>query len=354
MSNYRLTAAILMALAIGGGLYLYEPPKPVHVERPQVQAPEKPKLAQGFGYIDLEKIQSRMSTGAELKEIRGKEIRLRLELNEIMRPVPPPQFPEIDTTPFDESAREKNMQDVIGKLAEIKARKKRLADEYRKSSEAEYLQRRDAITKVYLNEAFNITLKLENADILRLKPEEIAELEQKLDQLVLDRNASQGELLSAWTAEIENYVESQTADDEAKIRREAEENLQKYSDEAAQKVREVQERNRALREAAMREVAIRQTRRREILAELTETSKARAELEDKILGAIVDETGRLGANYKLQMVFVKRAFTLDDSKFFYNPEMNFKLDAPKSPGAIIFFGKDARDLTQDLLKALKL
>ncbi len=352
MSNYRLSAAILSAILIGGGLFFYEQPKPVRVERPQ--SPEKPKIAQGFGYIDLEQIQSKMSAGDELKELRGKEIRLRLELNEIMRPVPPPQFPEIDTTPFEESAREKNMQNIVSQFAELRARKKRLAEEYRKSSETEYLQRRDAITKTYLNEAFNITLKLENADILRLKPEEISELEKKLDQLVIERNASQGELLSAWMAEIESYVESQTAEDEARIRRESEENLQKYSDEALQKIREVQERNRALREEAIREVAIRQTRRREILAELTETSKARAELEDKILSAIVDEAGRLGATYKLQMVFVRRAFSFDDSKFFYNTDMNFKLDAPKSPGAVIFFGKDARNLTQDLIKALRL
>ena len=40
------------------------------------------------------------------------------------------------------------------------------------------LKRRDAVTQVYLNEAFNITLKIQNADILRLKPEEIRELEE--------------------------------------------------------------------------------------------------------------------------------------------------------------------------------
>ena len=352
MSNYRLTAAVLMTVLIGGGLFLYDHPKPVKVERPKNSEPLD--LTRGFGFIDLDEIYTHLPNGAELKELRGREIRLRLELNEVMRPVAPPKLPEIDTTPFTESAREKNMQNIIGQMSELRARKKRLAEEYRKQTEPEYIQRRDAVTQVYLNEAFNITLKIQNADILRLKPEEVRELEAQLDKLVADRNASQGELLHDWLAEIENYVNSQTAADAARIRRESDEHYQKYSVEAEQKIREVQERNRALMDAAMKEVAARQIRRREILADLTETSDARAKLEKKIFDEIVDEVGKLGAVYRLKAVFVKRAPNYAEEKFFYNVDVNFRLESKKSPGAMIFAGEDTRDLTRELLKAMRL
>ncbi|MBO4400449.1 MAG: hypothetical protein J5809_01220 [Selenomonadaceae bacterium] len=351
MSNYRLTAAVLMTILIGGGLFLYDYPKPAKVERPKNSAPVD--LTRGFGFIDLDEIYNHLPNGEELKELRGREIRLRLELNEVMRPVAPPRLPEIDLTPFTDSAREKNMQNIIGQLSELRARRKRLAEEYRKKTEPEYLARRDAVTQVYLNEAFNITLKINNADVLRLKPEEVRALEAQLDKLVSDRNQSQGELLNDWLAEIENYVESQTADDAARIRRESDEHYQKYTVEAEQKIREVQERNRALMDAATKEVAARQIRRREILADLTETADARAKLESEILEEIVNDAGRLGAVYKLKAVFVKRAPNYAEEHFFYSVDTNFRLEFKKSPGAMIFAGEGTRDLTQELLKALR-
>lgn len=351
MSNYRLTAAVLMTVLIGGGLFLYDYPAPVKVERSKNSEPLD--LRRGFGFIDLDEVYTHLPNGEELKELRGREIRLRLELNEVMRPVAPPKLPEIDITPFTESAREKNMQNIIGELAELRARRKRLAEEYRKKTEPEYIQRRDTITQVYLNEAFNITLKINNADILRLKPEEVHELEAQLDRVIAERNDSQGELLKDWLAEIESYVESQTADDAARIRRESEEHYQKYTVEAEQKIREVQERNRALMDAAAREVSARQIRRREILADLTETSKARAELEDKILAEIANDAGRLGAVYKLKAVFVKSVPDYAEEKFFYSLNENFRLESKKSPGGMIFAGTDTRDLTPELLKALR-
>ena len=343
MSHYRLTAAVLMTILIGGGLYLYEPPKPVKVERPK-----EPESEHGFGVIDLDEIQSKLPNGAELKELQGKEIRLRLELNEIMIPVAMPKLPEIDLEPFSEAAREKIMQNVISQLAEVKARKKRLAEEYRAKTEPEYIRHRDEVTQAYLNEAFNITLKIRDADVLRLKPEDVRALEVRLDQLVFDRNESQRELLNDWTAEINNYVEEQTADDEARIRREGEEALQKFKEDAERNIREVQERNRALLEAAASEITNRQDRRREILDELDKITAERAELENKILDEIVNEAGKLGALHRLQMVLVKRTPTFDEKIFAR------RLEIKKPPGAMIFAGTDTIDLTPELLKALRL
>lgn len=350
MSNYRLTAAAVMAVLIGGGLIFYEPPKPEPVERPKKVVQENP--VHGYGYIDFEQVLLKHSDGEKLKELIGKEIRLKLEFNEIMRPVAPPKLPEIDLTPFEESARKRNMQNLISKAAEIRARKKRIAEEYTEQTAEDYLKRRNEIRDFYMNEAFNITLKLQNAKTLHLKPEQIQELEQRLDALVIERNQRQAELLNERAAEIEAYANSQVAEDMEKLRLETEELKEKYSEEAMQKIRDTQERNKALMRAAMQEMAFRQTRRREILDELTKTLKEREKLEDSILDSISNEAGKLGALYKLQMVFVKRQPSYVEEILPKNLELNFELSSQKPPGAMIFEGNDTKDLTADLLKTV--
>ena len=133
-----------------------------------------------------------------MKELIGKEIRLKLELSELMRPVFPPKLPEFDTTPFEESARKRNMQNIITKFSELRARKKRLAEEYKEQTEPQYLERRNANREIFMNEAFNITLKLHNAKMLHLTPEQIQEYQNRLEEITIERNLKQKELLDEW------------------------------------------------------------------------------------------------------------------------------------------------------------
>ena len=355
MSNYRLKAAAISTILIVGGLILYEPPTPVKVERPQNTPVQKENSVHRYGYIDYDQVISKHSKGEELKNLIGKEIRLRLELNEILRPVFPPKLPEIDIKPFEESVRERNMQNVISKFAEIRARKKVLAEEYRQQTEDEYIKRRNANRDIYMNEAFNLTLKLKNAQHLHLTPEQIQEYEKRLDEITFERNEKQKELLDEWTQEINDYVEAQTAEDEAKVRAESAEMEKMYSEEAMQKIRDTQARNKALMEAAIQEVAFRNTRRREILEELSQATRERTKIEDEIFDSIVNESGKLGALYKLDMVFIKRdsSYAMEklSAKLQKNP-LEFNLIPKKYPGAMIFEGKDTLDLTKDLLKAI--
>lgn len=353
MSNYRLKAAAIMAVLIGGGLWLYEPPKPEKietVERPEKVKQEKP--IHGFGYVDFEQILKKHPKGEELEDLIGKEIRLKLELNELLRPVSLPKLPEIDTTPFEESAREKNKQYIVSQIAELKARRKRIAEEYAKKTQEDYIKRRNAIRDIFMNESFNITIKIQNAETLHLKEEQIQELKNRFNEISLERNQKQKELLEEWEAEIEAYADSQVAEDAARIKKENEELEKLYGEEAMKKLRETQERNKALMEAAMQEITFRNTRRAEIFDELLATTKQRTELEDEIIDSIVNEAGKLGALYKLQMVLIKRETFYAGEKLLQNAEIEFKLKTPRSPGAMIFEGTDTKDLTKDLLKTI--
>lgn len=354
--KYKIPAAILAASLIGGGLYIknFHSPEPVKVEEKKI---EQPKPIQGFGIIDLEQIKAKIPEGEILDELIAREKRLQLELDSLMMPYQKPkvdELPEIDERPFEDSAREKNAQNFISQMAQLKAERQRLTEKYREESREEYTRRRDAVHEVYLNRALNIKLKIQNADNLSLTEAEVRMLENELDALVAERNQKQGEMLAQWTAEINERVENEIAPQEARIKAEARENLDKLQAEAEQKILETNERNKNLMDAAVKEIEARQKRRQEILAELTEVTKERTALENKILDALTEQVGKLGALYGLEAVFIKRNSQPHEKIFKFGGEMQFKLPEKKSLGAIIFPGKNSPDLTQDLIKELEL
>lgn len=354
--NHGIWAALATLALIGGGLYLYGMPnrqaEPVANKKVEQPAPIQPH---GFGIIDIEKVQAVHPDGERLAQLQATELRLRLELNAAMRitQVPKPPPPATNTEVFDEAAWQKNAQAVISQLAEIESRKKTAAENYRKESEPRYLEERNKIRDKFLNENFNIQLKLQNADNLRLTDAQIKELQEKLDALELERNRLQRELLDKWTAEIEQYATDSTAADEANLKAEAERLREEVEAQTRQKEADVTERNRKVMEDAVREMENRQQRRRELLDELQTVSRERAALEKKILESITDKATMLAAVNRLEMVLVKRKPEVSEKVLPRSFERTFELKPPEGFGTAVFLGKDAKDLTDDLIKEMR-
>ncbi|MBR7024763.1 MAG: hypothetical protein IKI08_01980 [Selenomonadaceae bacterium] len=350
--NYKVVAAAMLAL-IGGGLYFYASPAPPAEPVEKIEKPAS-KESQGFGIIDIEKIQANHPDGEYLNELRARELRLRLELNEAMKIVELPKIPPPDPNKevFDEAAWQKNAQIVVSQLAELESRKKAAAEKYRKESEPHYFEERDKINDKYLNEHLNIQLKLRNADVLLLPPERINELQKRLDEIEFARNGEQMELLEKWKAEIVKFAEDSVAEDEARLKAEAERLKAEVEAQTRQKESDVTERNQKLMEDSLREMEDRQIRRRELLTELNEVGRERAELEKKILDSIVDKATMLAAVYRLETVLVKRNPDDADKILPRHIEWNFDLKPPERVGAVIIPGKEARDLTNDLIKEM--
>lgn len=351
--KYILSAAAMLIL-IGGGIYFYSTPE---MPAEPVEKIEKPAPAQahGFGIIDIEKIQAAHPEGELLDELRATELRLRLELNEVMKVVELPKIPPPKTNSdvFDEAAWQKNAQLVMSQLAELESRKKLAAEEYRKNSEPRYIEERNKIRDEFLNENLNIQLKLQNADNLQLTQEQVDELLKRLDVVEFERNNAQRELLEKWMAEIEQYANNLFAKDEARLRAEADRLREEVEAQARKKESEVTVRNKKLMEDSLREMENRQVRRRELLTELNEVGRERSELEKKILDSIVDKATMLAAVNRLEMVFVKRS---PDEKNLprrmRSTDWNFELKPPEKVGAVLFPGKKTRDLTDDLIKEM--
>ena len=351
--NYRALATAVATILIGGGLWFYGAPEPAKpVEKTSEES--APKLAQGVGIIDIDKIRAAHPEGAHLDELRSTELRLRLELNAAMKivemPKPPPPDPNAEV--FDEAAWQKNAQRVISQLAALESKKKLLAEEYRKKTEPRYIEERNKIRDEFMNENMNIQLKLRNADNLHLSQDKVNELLARLDELELERNNRTAELLKRWTAEVLKYAEDSVAEEEARLKAEAAQLQAVMEEQARQKESDVTERNKQLMENALREMESRQVRRRELFTQLTEVSRERSELEKKILDSITDKATMLAAVNRLEMIFIKRTPDLNEKISLRHIESNFNLKEPARVGAVIFPGKDARDLTDDLIKEM--
>ncbi len=345
MKIWAVAAGILALLGVG--LYLYETPeKPAEPVEKKI---EQPVEARGVGIIDIEKIQAAHTQGELLDELRGRELRLRLELDEAMRVVelPKPEPPETNEEVFDEAAWQKNAQLVISQLAELESRKKAAAEDYRKKSEPKYIAERDKIVDEFLNENLNIKLKLQNADNLHLPPEKVNELLKRLDEVEFERNKAQLALLEKWKAEIEQYANDSVAADEKKLKAEYERLRAQVEAQSQKKKSDVTERNKQLMEDSLREMENRQNRRRELLSELNDVGRERSELEKKILDSITDKASMLAAVHRLEIIFVKRS--PEPAK---KLKRNFELKPPEKVGAVIFPGKKARDLTDELIKEM--
>lgn len=350
--KYGVLAAIIAAL-IGGVLYFYSTPETPAA--PTENKIEKPAPNQGIGIIDIEKVHAAHPDGEQLNQLLATELRLRLELHEAMRltELPKPKPPETNTEVFDEATWQKNAQIVISQLAELETKKKVAAEEYRKNSEPRYIEERNKIRDQFANEQLNIQLKLQNADNLRLKQEEINELSKRLEEIEFERNKLQFDLVQKWAAEIEQYADNSIAEERTRLRAEAERLQKAVEEQTRQKESEVAQRNKTLMENSLQEMEDRQVRRREILTDLQKVSRDRAELEKKILDSIADKAAMLAAVNHLEMVLVKHESAPSDKVLRRGVKWNFDFKEPAHTGATIIPGKKSINLTDDLIKEMK-
>lgn len=351
--NYRILATAAAAILIGGGLYYYGLPERTEPVDKKIDRPA-PQESGGVGIIDIERIQAAHPDGETLNQLRATELRLRLELNEAMKVVelPKPAPPETDSDVFDEATWQKNAQRVMSQLAELKSRKKLLAEEYRKNSEPRYIEERNKIRDKFMNEQFNIQLKLKNSDHLHLPQEEYNELLERLDQIEIERNRLQSELFERWNAEIVQYAEDSVAEDEARLRAESDRLRAEVEAQSRKKESDVTARNKKLMDDALREMESRQNRRRELLAELQAVGNERSQLEQRILESIADKATMLAAANRLEMLFVKRSPAPEEKFSLRRDVWRFDLKPPEHVGAVLFPGKAARDLTDELIKEM--
>mgnify|MGYP007101863903 CR=1 FL=1 len=350
--NKTLCAGLALIATVVGLGYIYvsdQPEAPVAPSTPSKKIMPSTRI----GSIDLERLIEAQFDSVRFAHLDEREHFLRIELNNAMRPITIEE-PTVDSKPFDDSVWQKNAQTIISEAAEIERRKKQAAEDYRKTTEAEYLKRRDEIDGQFLNETFNIRMKLQNAKVMRLTEEEVAGLEKRLSEIQRERGEIQRGLEEQWIQEIADHAEASIKDDVEKLRAQAQESMERVKAQAREEQEAAQARNRAVMERSQAVMERRQLVQT-LTHELEDVINERQALEDQVLREIEDETVRLAVVHNLSLVLLRRDLEERDKfyPFDFETEYNFDLNRPRGSGAVVFPTAGSIDLTDELIRELK-
>ena len=223
---------------------------------PRHEGTEEPS---DIGTMRIEEVLAAHPSYAQLQELRAEERSLTLLVRDM--PVPPEiKPPEAEAAPFDDSVWQKNAQTVISTRVELERERKRLAEVYRKQTEADYEARKKAIDDEYLNAILNINLKIDNQRAMhgpRVSEEELAAeravWERDREELKRERGARQMALYREWQAQIRARVAARIEPQQAAWTRRAQETINAQKAEAERLQKEAQSRNADEMERALKE-----------------------------------------------------------------------------------------------------
>lgn len=236
---------------------------------PRHEGTEEPS---DIGTMRIEEVLAAHPSYAQLQELRAEERSLTLLVRDM--PAPPEiKPPEAEAAPFDDSVWQKNAQTVISTRVELERERKRLAEVYRKQTEADYEARKKAIDDEYLNAILNINLKIDNQRAMhgpRVSEEELAAeravWEREREELKRERGARQMALYREWQAQIRARVAARIEPQQAAWTRRAQETIDAQKAEAERLQKEAQSRNademgRALKEREENSAAVKRALR---------------------------------------------------------------------------------------------
>ena len=223
---------------------------------PRHEGTEEPS---DIGTMRIEEVLAAHPSYGQLQELRAEERSLTLLVRDM--PAPPEiKPPEAEAAPFDDSVWQKNAQTVISTRVELERERKRLAEVYRKQTEADYEARKKAIDDEYLNAILNINLKIDNQRAMhgpRVSDEELAAeravWERDREELKRERGARQMALYREWQAQIRARVAARIEPQQVAWTRRAQETIDAQKAEAERLQKEAQSRNADEMERALKE-----------------------------------------------------------------------------------------------------
>ena len=258
--------------------------------------------------------------------------------------------PATDSKPFDDSVWAKNALDVVGRHAELERKAKRIAEEYRKQTEAEYQYRRKAIDEEYLNAILNLNLKLDNQasmhnplDSRQDMDAERADWEQQRSQLQQERGERQRQLELAYQREVSAYVQTVLGPEMQKWRQELPQRRAQQQSEAAARQSEAEKRNADTMQRQM-ETAEKVQQRLEKRQQLEEKRAAMQSLEAHIFNDIAGKAAKIAILHHFTMILVHHPRML--SALYPEPE----LQDPLKPSYSIAAGISTVDVTDELVQ----
>ena len=291
-----LLSLALLGAIVGVWLWLHPGDKvdsPSAVETPAVES----------GVVRLGEVLRKHPEYGTLLRLRGEHAQLSESLARGERQLLKMTAPDAIKKPFDDAVEQKKKQVLIKEYSEFMEKLAEAEKAKREETRALYEAARNEINAAYFNEIFNTQLKIDNADIMRLSDETVADLKRHLENLQRERGHHQFELYQKYEAEIRAYKEALAAEHGISLAALEQETDERLRAEEMRKRSEAQARNLdALQKNMLDSVELRM-RLTELRTALRAKEQEIAALEDSLTLELAGKSAKLAVLHHLSIVY---------------------------------------------------
>ena len=311
-------------------------------------APLPVSRSPGVGIVDVQAALRAHPAYAALATQRAERERLETDLRMERQMFVALTAPRLSSSLFQDAIRQKQRQrdvEAQNTLRErLAAAEKARREELKPSLEAA----RDEINGQYFNEIFNIQLKLDNRDSMRLSEEAVRLLTDRLHALQRERGQKQFALWQRFEADIQAYREDLAAQWGLDLAGEAAASRDRLSAEELRRKAEAEARNSEALRQSMMDFADRRVRLTEKEAALAAKEQEISAMEEYMMKDVASKAAKLAVLHHLDIIFARPAKNLAALPAGLMLHIG---PWPLSEAAVV--GGDALDLTEELAVELK-
>ena len=290
-----LSLALLGGIA-GGWLWL-------HPGDTVAPPPAEETSAEASGIVRLGEAVRKHPQYGTLLRLRGEHAALSEQLARGERQLLKMTAPDAIKKPFDDAVEQKKKQVLIKEHGEFMEKLAEAEQAKREETRALYEAARNEINAAYFNEIFNTQLKLDNADIMRLSDETIADLKRHLETLQRERGRHQYELHQKYEAEIRAYKEALAAEHGLSLAALEQETDERLRAEEMKKRSEAQARNLDALQKNMLDAVELRMRLAETRNSLQAKEREITALEDALAVELAGKAAKLAVLHHLSIVY---------------------------------------------------
>lgn len=260
------------------------------------------------------------------------------------------KLPQTTPTPekelFQEAAGQKSRLDSLARHDQLIHQLNALAEEKRQELRPKFEAERQEAEQKYLNEMLNLRIKIDSADVLGLTPEQVQEMQVRIESLQQQRGQVVAQLSQEQEERFRQLMAQEAAGPMAELQRLEAQTKQELQQAELDKELEVQNRNAQAMEQAVSPVEskINTAKKRAIL----EGRKIQLrQIQDKIRNDIAGRAAKLAIMHKLTLILASPADNLRGIDY-------ENLGAGKwEPTLSPVIGINTLDLTEEMLQEMK-
>lgn len=259
--------------------------------------------AEESGVVRLGEVVRKHPEYGTLLRLRGEHAQLSDALARGERQLLKMTAPDAIKKPFDDAVDQKKKQVLIKEYSEFMEKLAEAEKAKREETRALYDAARGEINAAYFNEIFNTQLKIDNADVMRLSEETVADLKRHLENLQRERGRHLYDLHLKYEAEIRAFKEALAAEHGVSLAALEQETDERLRAEEMRKRSEAQARNlEALQKNMLDSVELRM-RLTEIRTALRAKEQEITALEDGLTLELAGKAAKLAVLHHLSIVY---------------------------------------------------